>query len=301
MKKLLLLTFLSAIVSFNANAQFSLKTEYIGMSAYRDDDTDERVSDYRGSAMTLQADLTVPLYAKVNENGLPKSWGLYLGAVCVDLNNKNFKEDFVANDIFNLYFGISNTIPISQKWFLANSIGVGLYSPTANKSYFNSKYILGNVSTVFVHNLKPNLQLGVGLAVNNNFGYPMIFPALYFNWTTDGALSININVTDGFLSSCEYEFNEKISLSAIWEVTGQMSYVKREGKDMMFSHQYMVAGLRPEFRLGKNISIPVTLGVNTMRMVGYDKRTLKAMFTSTGPSGYFGVSPYIATELVIKF
>lgn len=300
MKPLILLGLFMMIAS-GANAQFSLKTEYIGMSAYRDDDTEEKVGNYKGAAITYQANLNIPLSAKINENGLPSTWGINMGAVYADLNNKNFKENLVSDEIFDVYLGVSNTIPISKKWFMANSIGVGIYSPTKKLSHITKKHILGNVSSVFVCNVRPNLQLGAGLAFNNTFGYPMAFPALYLNWNTDGALSININMTDGFISSCEYDFSEKFSLSAIWEVTGQMSFEEKDGKDMMFSHQYMVAGIRPEFKLGKNISIPLTFGVNTMRMVGYDKRTLKAMFVSTGSSGYFGVSPYMAAELSIKF
>ncbi|WP_276803767.1 DUF6268 family outer membrane beta-barrel protein [Odoribacter laneus] len=49
------------------------------------------------------------------------------------------------------------------------------------------------------------------------------------------------------------------------------------------------------------MSIPLTAGVNAMRIAAYDKRTLKAMFVSTEPGGYFGVAPYFSAGLSVGF
>ncbi|MCD8167683.1 MAG: DUF6268 family outer membrane beta-barrel protein [Bacteroides sp.] len=187
-------------------AQFSFKTEYIGKSAYRDDDTDQKVANYKGSSLLYQADLNIPLSAKINHNGLPKLWSVDMAATYVNLNNYNFKENLVDDEIFNLYFGISNLIPISKKWMMATSIGVGIYSPTTRLSQINHKHVLGNMALLFICNIRPNLQLGVGAAFNNTFGYPMIFPALYLNWSTEGKWIAHINMTDGFNSSFGYRF-----------------------------------------------------------------------------------------------
>lgn len=70
---------------------------------------------------------------------------------------------------------------------------------------------------------------------------------------------------------------------------------------MMFSQTHMVAGLATEFKIGEHLSFPVRVGVNTMRFAGYDKRTLKAMFVSTEPGGYFQVAPYLSTGLTVNF
>ena len=54
-------------------------------------------------------------------------------------------------------------------------------------------------------------------------------------------------------------------------------------------------------RGSKHVSIPLTAGVNAMRIAAYNKRTLKAMFVSTEPGGYFSVAPYFSAGLSVGF
>ncbi len=301
MLKFLLLIFLIFKTTLFTYAQFSFKTEYIGKSAYRDDDTDQKVENYKGSSILYQADLSIPLSVQVNKNGLPRMWSVDLSMTYVNLNNYNFQDNLVGDEIFNSYLGVSNVIPLSKKWMIATSLGIGIYSPTTQISKITNKQILGNMAALFICNIRPNLQLGFGLAFNNTFGYPMVFPALYLEWNTEGKWIAHINMTDGFVSSFGYQFNKFFSLNVAWEVTGQMSFVEKDHKDMMFSQTHMIAGIRPEFKLGEKLTIPVTLGINTMRFAGYEKRTLKAMFAGTEPGGWFDVAPYLSTGFSVQF
>lgn len=299
MKSAILILVFSALLSFVLQAQLIIKTEYIGRSAYRDEKTDEKVSNYKGASVIYQADLNLPLSLKTNENGLPRMWAITSGVAYARLYNQNFREDLVTDEIFNLYAGILNILPINRKWVMASSIGVGIYSPTPHLSGIIDKQLLANAALLFICNVRLNLQLGAGLAFNNTFGYMMVFPAFYLKWSTTGRWDININVSSGFEASGGYHFNERFALKLLLEVKGQMAFLQKDGKDMMFSHQYMVSGFRPEFRVGKYLSIPLVAGVNIMRMASYNKRTLKAMFVSTEPGGYFQVSPYFSAGFSI--
>ena len=89
-------------------------------------------------------------------------------------------------------------------------------------------------------------------------------------------------------------------LSLIGEMNGQSALMEKEGKDVIFSHQYIVAGLRPEIKLGKNVSIPLTAGVNAVRPAYFSDRTLKGMFAE-GQDYYFQVSLYLSAGLTINF
>lgn len=92
---------------------------------------------------------------------------------------------------------------------------------------------------------------------------------------------------DGLVSSFGHSFTKQYTLSAIIDMNGQMTLVEKEGKDKIFSHQYLVTGLRNEFNLSDKISIPITASINMMRMAEYSDRSLKSMFKSTDKSGYF--------------
>lgn len=298
MKKALFITIILISLSHQLNAQISLNTEYFGKSYYLDEDTEEKLG--KGSAIIYQADINVPLYQRLNERNQPTSWGINLSGAYANMNNKNFKDDLVLDEIMNLYIGISHMRPISNKWCVLISAGAGVYSPTTRFSRINSKNILGGGGIVFVCDVNKNLKLGGGLAINNSFGFPMAFPAVYVNWTTGGRFDANVSLMDGLQSSFGYSFSKYYTLSVILDMNGQMALLEKDGKNKMFSHQYLVTGLRNEFNISDKISIPITGGINMLRMSEYSDRSLKAMFKSA-ESGYFDVSLYISAGLNIKF
>lgn len=301
MKRTVLFVVLFLLCTLAVRAQLTVKAEYIGRSPYRDDQTDEKISNYKGSSVIYQADLNIPLSVKMNPDGLPQIWAINSGAAYARLDNRNFRENLVTDEIFDLYLGLLNITPFSKKWMITTSVGIGIYSPTTCLSRLTSKQVLANAAVLFICNVRPNLQIGGGLAVNNTFGYPMAFPALYLKWSTQGRWGVDINMTSGLAASGGYRFTDNVSLSLVLEISGQVAFLQKDGKDMMFSHQYMISGFRPQFRLGKYISLPLTVGVNAMRMAAYNKRTLKAMFVSSEPGGYFSVSPYFSAGLSIGF
>ena len=43
--------------------------------------------------------------------------------------------------------------------------------------------------------------------------------------------------------------------------------------DKIFTHQYIVVGFRPEFKVSKHISLPVMVGIHAVRNAYYDGRS----------------------------
>ncbi|PXV61118.1 hypothetical protein CLV62_12652 [Dysgonomonas alginatilytica] len=300
MKLLLIYVFIS-VVCIQVDAQISFKTEYFGKSNYRimEGDTDEKVGDSKGSAMVYQGGINLPLSIKINENNRPTVWGINAGGAYASLNNKNFTEDLVLDEIMNLGLSIYHMRPLNDKWSLMASIGAGIYAPTTRFSQIGFKNVLASGGVIFIRHLKPNLDLGGGIAVNNSFGFPMVFPALYLNWTTQGNFAFKVSMLEGLEISAKHNFSKYFSLSLIAEVNGQLALVEKDGKDKMFSHQYIVGGLRPEIKIGKNLSIPLTAGINAMRLAEFSDRSFKGMFQDR--SYYFQISPYASAGLQIGF
>lgn len=288
-----------AVATTTAKAQISFRTDYFGSSEYKDDDTEETMG--KGSAISYSGDLNIPLYTKIHDNNQATMWTINAGATYVNLTNKQFKEERAINQILNLYAGLSFTAPISKNWSVIASVGVGVYSPYSQFSKITKDHILSNVGLLFVRSIRPNFQVGGGIAVNNSFGYPMAFPALYIHWFTNGNINVDISAIDGFKGKIMYNLNKHIDIGLCMDVTGEMALLEKNRKKIMFSHQYLVAGILAEFSLSKKINVPVTLGMNGMRMTEYSNRTLKAMFSSSGPSGYFDVSLYVSAGLQIDF
>lgn len=300
MKKMLFLVFMIAGY-LSVDAQIMFKTEYFGESSYRvtEGDTDEKVGNSKGSAIVYQGGINIPLSMKINENNRPTIWAISAGGAYAKLNNKNFTKPLVIDEIMSLGLSLNHLRPLNDKWSMMAMIGGGIYMPSTRFSEIRFKNVLGSVGTVFICHLKPNLELGGGIAMNNSFGYPMVFPALYLNWTTEGRYAVKISMMDGIEMSAGYNVNKALSLNIIAEMNGQMALLEQDGKDKIFSHQYIVAGFRPEIKIGKYVSIPLTAGIHAMRPAEITNRSLKSMFQDRGY--YFQISPYASASLKIGF
>lgn len=73
----------------------------------------------------------------------------------------------------------------------------------------------------------------------------------------------------------------------------------KEGKDKIFSHQYIVTGLQPEFTLGEKVKIPLVFGFQAIRPAEITDRSLKSLFQDKGY--YFDFAPYISARIKMGF
>ena len=300
MRLLLICIFLS-IACTNSSAQVSFKTEYFGTSRYQltEGDSSLKIGNSKGSAMVYQGGINIPLSMKLNEKNRPTMWSISAGGAYVKLNNKNFTEPLIIDEILNLGLSLNYQRPLNDRWSLKAGIGGGIFMPNTKFSQIRYKNTLATASAVFIRHLRPNLDLGGGLAINNSFGFPMLFPAFYLNWTTSGRYAVHISLKDGLEMSAGYNVNKSLRLSFIAEINGQMALLEQDGKDKIFTHQYVVLGLRPEIKLGKRVSIPVTVGLNATRTAQITSRSLKTIFQDKGYA--FRASPYASAGLQIGF
>lgn len=301
----LFLATLVTLLTLEGKAQeVSFKTEYIGNSGYYylppGEQPREKISDSKGSVLIYQAGVSIPLSMKLNENNRPTAWGVGFGGAYVSLKNQNFPEHMVS-EIMNLQVGVYHLRPLNDRWSMRASLGIGVFAPTTDFSKLTFKNVLGSGGLVFIRHLKPNLDIGGGVSINSSLGYPMIFPAVYVKWKLHGKYDVNIELVEGLDVSAGYTFNDKFKLSYALEMNGQVALLKKDGKDVIFSHQYIVTGFRPEVKLGKKgLSVTGMAGLNLYRPASYSDRTLKGVFA--GDNDYhFAVSPYASIGLKMKF
>lgn len=295
----ILAALLLLLMTVKLSAQVSLKTEYFGTSDYKNQDGDN-VGDSKGSAMVYSGVVNLPVAVKVSKDSLTSAWLLNLSGSYASLNNKNFTEDLVVSDITNLQLSMVNIRQLNAKWSLIAFAGVGIYTNETQISKVNSNSILGNGGAIFVKKINPKLDLGAGLALSNAIGYPMLFPALYVNYNSEGKYTFRFSMLNGIEASVGYKLNKTFDLSLIADVNGQMALLKKDGENVIFTHQYVVTGLRPEIKLTKNISLPITLGINAVRFAYFQDRNLKSLFKDT-PTSRFDFSPYAAAQINYKF
>ena len=306
-------TFIILLLGVNSFAQISVKTEYIGNSEFYDAVADTNTGN--GSAMIYSAGAMVPLSMQAPAEDDPYKratiWGVALSGTFVKMDNQNFpigKE--LPSQVMNLGATVLHLRPLKERWSMLMALGIGSYTPENRLSSIHiGENVVANGAFMLVWHLRPNIEIGGGVALNNSFGYPMVFPAFYFKYKGgfSDKFTIDINLLDGTKVAFGYDYSENLSLKLVANIGGYSAYLRRNGQKEMFSSQTFFVGLEPEFKLGKHISIPVTFGGSFIRSGRYRERTLSAMFASeaknedgSARSSVFLPALYFAAGITIK-
>lgn len=286
------------VLSENMWAQVSIKTGYISSSRYKDEEGQKTGG--KGDLRFIEGGINIPVSQKMNERNQPTVWMISAGGSYTSMNNKNLQSYIDIDHILNLQLNVTNIRPISKRWLLLTTIGGGVYAASAD---IRLKNILGQGGTIFIRQFKPNLSLGAGLAINNTFGYPMLFPAIYFDWSTEGRYQIKVSMLNAMEVSAGIRMNKYIDLNLVAEMNGTLALVERNGEDAMFSQQFIIVGLQPELTVGTSFSVVATAGVSCSRIAYYTNRTLKAFFKDMSKEidPYFKPALYISMGMKYKF
>ena len=307
------ITFIILHFATSALAQISVKTEYISNSKFYDAVADTNTGD--GSALIYSVGALVPLSMKTPEEDDPyqraTAWGIGLNGTFVQMNNHNFplgKE--LPSQVMNLGVSAIHLRPLKERWSMLMALGAGSYTPENRLSSIHiGENVVANGALLFVWHWRPNLEIGAGAALNNTFGYPMLFPALYFKYKGgfSDKFTIDVSLLDGGKVAFGYNYRENLSLKLVANIGGYAAYLRRNEQKEMFSSQTFFVGMEPEFKIGKHVSIPLTIGGSFIRSGRYRERTLAAMFQSeaknedgTARSSVFLPALYFATGITIK-
>ena len=311
MKKVITLIILCFVAK--TLAQISVKTEYISSSKFYDAVADTNTGD--GSAMIYSVGALVPLSMQAPKEDdpyqRPTVWGVSLNGTFVQMGNHNFpigKE--LPSQAMNLGVSTIHLRPLKKRWSMLMAVGAGSYTPENRLSSIHiGENVVANGALLFVWHWSANLEIGAGAALNNTFGYPMLFPALYFKYKGgfSDKFTIDVSLLDGGKVAFGYNYRENLSLKLVANIGGDAAYLRRNEQKEMFSSQTFFVGLEPEFKIGKHVSIPLTIGGSFIRSGRYRERTLAAMFQSeaknedgTARSSVFLPALYFATGITIK-
>ena len=155
--RLLLLIIVIGLFCPVLNAQIELKTEYIGISKYKDIDNNETGG--KGDAKVLSGVAQIPFYYRVNKNDRPIMWGAALGGTYTSFGNKNIPLDLSPKKILNGQFSLLHIRPISNKWSILASLGAGFYTAHADFSDITMNNVLGHGGLVFLWHLRDTLDV----------------------------------------------------------------------------------------------------------------------------------------------
>ena len=298
--KYLVLFLLVLICTKNCHAQIYVKSSFIGSSGYEDKDSLKTGS--KGSTNMIRAGAQFQLSMKMDTvikgtDTFPSVtiWNVGFDGSRTHFNNKNMQQyDFPVN-VYNGRFAFTYMHTLNKKWTLMASLGAGVY--TSSIDNITAKQVVGEGALIFIRELRPNLKVGIGLAFDNTFGFPMAYPGLLVDWAVDGKggkyfVRVNSNELKAGI-----KFNESIQLSASFEASGASALYK----DKMFTHTFFAAGLTPEFKVGKHLNIPLTVGVSGMRSMYANQRKISDFFSYLNKDHLPGFSPSLYVSAGVQY
>lgn len=252
-----------------------IKTEYIPFSNYvrpQDSLKTDSTSDFK----RMQVSLEIPLSIQTDAEGKSKTWSLILDGSYARMSNRNYEESLFPTELLNAQIGFKHIRPLGKTWSLMAMGSVGVYT---DLEQITSDDILVQGGVVFIKHFNPRLALGVGPILSNAFGVPMILPYIYFNWETQGKLRFRVYFPEGL--EVAYKMNPNFDLKAVVELSGMTAEINRNDKSMLLGYQQVIAGIRPQFELGKNWTLQLTGGSSLMRSFKTSERKIKSIFKSS--------------------
>jgi hypothetical protein len=296
-KVLILMSFIYSC-GLTVQAQIYIKSEYIPYSSFKDENGNKLGG--KADLKTIDGGIRIPVSIKMDENNRPTAWAAALSGTYASMGgSKGLPKDYYMQEILNAQVGLMHMRPLNEKWSMLATLGAGIYASDLDE--ISGKAILGQGGVLFIRHAKPNFDWGVGVAINNALGYPMIFPSFYLDWRLDGKYDFKLSMYDSFELSLSSQINENFKLSIVGESKGLTSVVKKDGKDMYYIAQYGYAGIQPEYKIAEGLSVFATGGVSFARDTYFQSRTLKAFFDSKDDYPHFGVSAYFSVGIKYGF
>lgn len=287
------------LVYAKSGAQNYFKTDYSGTSHYVDENGEK--IDGKGDMLKAQLGVLIPLYVKQHANKQTTMWAINLSGAYAKFNHKNLADRNFPDEVINANVAGLYLRPISDRWSLLASAGVGLY---ADPDQLSADAILASGGAVFIYHWLENFDVGIGAGVSNAFGVPMVMPMVYLKWKKDGMYEISATMMNSVELAASVKFTDFLKLRLVaFEMDGITSVIKVDDTSMIFGSNSLRSFLSPEFNLGKKAIFHFGAGATWMRSAEVQERSLKTLFKSFSeddkPNSYF--QPSVLLNVGFKY
>ena len=278
--QVLLFLLLSVATRAQSGISGEFKVDYVPFSKYvrpMDSTKTNAESNFKRAQIAFE----VPLSLKMDQYNHPRLWSIFVNGSYARMENKNyeiqslpvqFQEGF-PNELLNTQIGIKHLRSLSPSWSLLTMLSVGVYTDMVE---INKDDVLIQGGVLFIKQFNPNLAFGMGPVLTNSFGVPMVLPGIYFNWESRGALHFKVAFPEGL--ELGYRMSDNFDLKAVAEISGMTAETRVGNKSMLLGYQQIIAGLRPQIKLGEHWTLEPTAGSTIVRNFSTNSRKIKDIF-----------------------
>ncbi|NML38202.1 hypothetical protein HHL17_13435 [Chitinophaga sp. G-6-1-13] len=228
--------------------------------------------------------------------GKMRMWNLGVMGTYTSFSNKDYEQHVFPKELFGGEIALQHMRTLNPKWSLMGMVSVGLYTDLEKITY-EDVFITGGV--IFIRKINRKLNLGVGAALTNSFGTPMILPALLVQWRTGNKFRVDINFPEKI--SVSSSLNKYDDLALAFRFNGGAYDVenRKDGKRLM-GYQEMSLGLENTLHLSKKIDFNLAGGTVLLRSVTFRDKKISDIF-STRPEHRLATNLYISAGIRCRF
>lgn len=253
--------------------QVEFSAGYLTRSAF----TDREETPYgKGELYRIGVKYNQPLSLKLNDRGEPIVWTASVQGALYDLRSTGEAACLNPDDILNASVNVTHIRPLSKRWCIIATLGVGIYgAPRA----ISLSSVLANGGCLFIYRVNDIFSIGAGVGLTNAYGTPMVVPMTYVKWSPKSRFEFDLNVSGGIKASAQTWFGRSVRLRwNILEMDGITSVIKMDGNHRLYSSMLLSSYLTPSFYLNKKLSIFIDAGVNLVRACKITDRKIKYIF-----------------------
>ncbi|SKA32456.1 hypothetical protein SAMN04488128_103669 [Chitinophaga eiseniae] len=228
--------------------------------------------------------------------GKTRIWNLGVMGSYTRFSNKDYEEDIFPKELFGGEIALQHMRSLNPKWSLMGILSVGLYTDMEKITY-EDVFITGGV--IFVRKINRKLNLGVGAALTNSFGAPMVLPALLVQWRTGNRFRVDINFPEKLSVSSSLSKYDDLALAFRFNGGAYDVENRKDGKRLM-GYQEMSLGLENTLHLSKKIDFNLAGGTVLLRSVTFRDKKISDIF-STRPEHRLATNLYISAGIRCRF
>lgn len=274
-------------------AQIIANSEYLPNTTIKDKDGNKGECDVWISKIGVNLPL---IYKPATEERGIRLYGISLSAKHLQISG----EEAPVNDVTACNFALTHFRTLSNKrWGLISCAGVGInkcqHLPIGSENL--SAFALCRLD----YRIRPKFPIGFGLAFTNNFDLPLVAPSFAISYKTEsGNYGIEVaSMAYDLKFRCYRKFGEhfKLALRTTYDRIGSPVVIEN-GKDQLFSYNYIFSGLSPEYCFNKKTSIGASLGYFLWSKMAFRERNLMSIFHSPEKEYQGEPSPFVSAYFV---
>lgn len=289
--RILITLIISTALATAAMAQkLDLNAEFTTCSALEDYEENHHGS---GSLMRLSGKYDFMISRAADEAGRPVLWTGTVRAAYGQLSNHGEAAALYPDELLDASVNITHIRPLSGRWSVLISAGVGIYSDLEK---FSGNQVLANGAAIFAYRMSRSLDLGVGVGLTNSYGVPMVLPMPYLRWNYAGRFELNVNMVGMVNISGAMRVNQQLKINLdLCDIESVTAITKVDGKWRVFGSTSSKTAIRPEYRMGR-ATLHLSVGCAWRRSASVTKRSFKDFFHSFNHKRRNTFNPALAIE-----